>query len=167
MRIIDLHSPWKSLQSAVRKSIFLVPGVLAIFFLMGVGFYMGQILLIRGYLRHTAAESARAAAHLLRDGRSPAEMAAAAEAVVRAEGVDPVSVRVDTCATDPALCPPEGGAAGRKVRVTVEADYSLTFLPPPYAPVFRLGEAGVSMAAAMDVVLVIDASESMAWDTAP
>ena len=55
----------------------------------------------------------------------------------------------------------------KKVRVTVEIDYPLTFLALLDIYSVHLVETSVSEAAAMDVVLVIDVSESMTWDKDP
>jgi hypothetical protein len=55
----------------------------------------------------------------------------------------------------------------KKVRVTVEIDYPLTFLALLNIYSVHLVETSVSEAAAMDVVLVIDVSESMTWDNPP
>jgi hypothetical protein len=154
-------------KAAGRKLIRIAPAVLGLLLLLGLLVDLGQIFLARGYLRRAADAAAQAAAFRLREDADPPELTAAALAATRANGIDPASVRVDTCDTDPSLCPPEGGPAERRVRVTIEADFSMTFAPLPYSRKVRLGETGVSLAAAMDVVLVIDVSESMAWDTAP
>jgi hypothetical protein len=53
------------------------------------------------------------------------------------------------------------------VRVTIVLDYPLTFLSLLNVYTVRLVEVSISEAASMDVVLVIDTSESMSWEGTP
>jgi hypothetical protein len=96
-------------------------------------------------------------------------MAAAAIQVMNLNGVDPgdYTVSVDTCETipgDPQLCT----TPKRKlVRVHSDLAVPMTFLSLVGVTDVKVQANSIGEAASLDVVLLIDISESMVWDAAP
>jgi len=167
MNLSDIRSPIGRTGTVGRVLVFAGPVFITALLLFGLLIDLGQILLARGYLRHAADAAAAAAAfEFRRDPSLPALTAAAREAAAR-EGVVGASIRVDTCATDASLCGSKDEPARQPVRVTIEEEYPLTILSRVNFTIVPVKETGVSYAAAMDVVLLIDVSESMAWEIDP
>lgn len=131
-----------------------------------VGFTVdvGQLYVYMGHLRRAVDAGSLAAAAQYREGRDNDQMRTSAEQVMTLNGVDPQTVVVETCDTnpgDPDLCT----TPRRKlVRVIGELDVPMAFLHLVGVKDIRIRANAISEAAAMDVVLVIDISESMASD---
>jgi Flp pilus assembly protein TadG len=130
---------------------------------------VGQLFIFMGHLRRAADAASLAAAAQYREGRTVAEMTAAARQVMDLNGVDPsrYTIRVDTCETSPSdsqLCT----TPKRKlVRVTSDLTVPMSFLRLVGISNFPISATSIGEAASLDVVLVIDISESMVWDAAP
>ena len=146
--------------------------LIAIAFVVLLGFVglttdVGQLFIYMGHLRRATDAAALAAAAQFREGRTLNEMTAAAEQVMSLNGIDPTrfSVTVQTCDTnplDPQLCT----TPRRKiVRVNGNLKVPMTFLSLVGVHDVNISADSVGEAASLDVVLVIDISESMAWDT--
>lgn len=127
---------------------------------------VGQLFISMGNLRRAADAASLAAAAQFREGRSLAEMTSAAVQVMHLNGIDPGSYTVDvkTCDNapgDPSLCT----TPRRKlVRVEGEVAVPMTFLSLIGVRDIKINAASVGEAASLDVVLVIDISDSMTWD---
>jgi Flp pilus assembly protein TadG len=158
---------WKTSGQALILIILTFFGLL---FFLGLMIDLGQIFLAKGYLRRAADAASLAAAAQFRENRTIVQMRDAADEVARMNGVSPTSVTVDTCdstgGTDTQLCPQlvVGNMPKKLVRVTVVMDYPLTFMSLLGVYKVTLTETSISEAASMDVVLVIDMSESMTWE---
>jgi Flp pilus assembly protein TadG len=130
---------------------------------------VGQLLIYVGHLRRATDAASLAAAAQYREGRTLLEMTAAAAQVMDLNGVDPddYTVTVDTCETlpgDPQLCT----TPRRKlVRVTSDLAVPMSFLNLVGVHSVPINANSIGEAASLDVVLVIDISESMVWDAAP
>ncbi|HFC09372.1 MAG TPA: VWA domain-containing protein [Chloroflexi bacterium] len=138
-------------------------GVLAF---TGLAVDLGRYLLAMGRLRQAADAASLAAAAQFRENRTIAEMTDAARSMVVANGFTPTAFTVNTCDTkpgDPYLCNPP---RSKKVEVDVEAEMPTAFLQIIGINTLRLKAVSVGEAASMDVVLVIDTSESMTYDAA-
>lgn len=80
-------------------------------------------------------------------------------------------VKVETCITTPtdqALCPETGKTPKKLVRITVQEKVPLFFLAvvPNFPRSFPIKISSIAQAASLDVILLIDSSESMAWHKA-
>ena len=143
---------------------FALVGLLAF---VGFAIDLGRYLVVMGRLRQAADAGALAAAAQFRENRDVSEMTLAARSIIRANGFNPTNLSVDTCATDPTddyLCNPP---RRKKVKVRVEAEMRTAFLQIIGIDTIPLEAEAVGEAAAMDVVLVLDTSESMTYDAAP
>ncbi|MGB7539761.1 MAG: VWA domain-containing protein [Anaerolineales bacterium] len=172
MRFFDDWNTRRRLRTTGQALILIVLTFMGLLLFLGLMVDLGQIFLAKGYLRRAADAGALAAAAQFRESRTIGEMTAAALEVAHINGIDPTTLSVQTCkegnpGPDATLCPDTGDMPRKKVRVTIEIDYPLTFLALLDIYSVHLVETSVSEAAAMDVVLVIDVSESMTWDNPP
>ena len=150
--------------------------ILAVAFLVLVAFVglavdSGLAFIAYGKMARAADAAALAAAAQFREGRSLSEMHATAENAMAVNGVDFSNMTVEICDyslpeedQDPQLCP----QANRKklVRIKVWADIPTAFIRVVGIDKVNLSTISIAEAASLDVVLVIDISESMAWDAA-
>ncbi len=166
---------WKTVQrwkTSGQALILIVITFMGLLLFLGLMVDLGQIFLAKGYLRRAADSASLAAAAQFRENRGIDEMRDAAYEAANMNGIAPTSVDVETCATalpspDPNLCPKPGDMPKKLVRVTITLQYPLTFLSLLNVYSVTLVETSISEAASMDVVLVIDTSESMAWEGTP
>jgi Flp pilus assembly protein TadG len=170
MRFFNDWNLRRRLRASGQALILIVLTFMGLLLFLGLMVDLGQIFLAKGYLRRAADAGSLAAAAQFRENRGITEMRAAAEEVAHMNGIQPTAIDVQTCkegdpGPDTSLCAPSASVMPRKkVRVTVTMDYPLTFLALLNIYSVRLVETSVSEAAAMDVVMVIDVSESMTWD---
>jgi Flp pilus assembly protein TadG len=147
--------------------------LLAVAFLVLLGFVglttdVGILYIYMGHLRRAVDAASLAAAAQYREGRTDAELTSAAVQVMNLNGVDPgmYTIAVETCDTapgDPSLCT----TPRRKlVRVTSNLAVPTAFLRLAGVENIQISANSIGEAASLDVVLVIDLSESMAWDAA-
>lgn len=121
-----------------------------------------------GFLRRAVDSAGLAAANQFREGKLLADMEAAARELVtlNMSSAD-VQVAVDICATDGSIpgCSVVGNRPPRKlVRVRANTPVNLAFLPVIGIHQVVIKAEAVSEAASLDLMLVIDASPSMAYD---
>jgi hypothetical protein len=131
-------------------------------------------------LRRAVDAAAIAAAGQIREDRNLGDVGMAARQFIEFHNLNPRRVLVDTCETvrfidvdpdedgiqpDPDLCTPD---RQKLVRVTAEIDSPTVFLrlllPDEWAT-FELRASAISQTAALDIVMILDASESMANET--
>jgi hypothetical protein len=153
------------------QAIVLIAGAFIVLVLfLGLVVDLGQIFIAQAYLRKATDASSLAAAAQFRQGRTASELDAAARQIIIMNGLNPSAVLVQTCATnagDPELCATDHSMPKKLVRVKIDVDYPLTFLRLLHIDTVHLSETSVSEAASLDVVLVLDKSESMTWDGLP
>ncbi len=136
--------------------------------IVGLTTDVGTLFIYMGYLRRATDAASLAAASQYREGRTLDEMEAAAAQVVALNGIDInlFSVNIETCETspsDPQLCT----TPRRKlVRVNGTVAVPMSFLTLVGVNNISISAESIGEAASLDVVLVIDISESMAWDAA-
>jgi Flp pilus assembly protein TadG len=169
MRFFNDWNSRRRLRSSGQALILIVLTFIGLLLFLGLMIDLGQIFLAKGYLRRAADAASLAAAAQFRESRTIEEMETAAREVAHMNGVDPTSIWVQTCkdgdpGPDATLCPKAGDIPKKLVRVTIQLDYPLTFLSLLNIYSVHLTESSVSEAASMDVVLVIDISESMNSD---
>ncbi len=136
---------------------------------VGFAVDVGLTFIAYGKLARAVDSAALAAAAQFREGRTVAEMEDTAENAMTVNGVTFTDIDIELCDyeapiedRDPQLCTEPHHK--KLVRVTVSADISLAFLRVVGFDSINLTSTAISEAASMDVVLVIDISESMAWD---
>jgi hypothetical protein len=128
-------------------------------------------------LRRAVDAAAIAAAGQMRQDRDYATVQLAARQFIEFHGLDPVDVIVETCRygldydgdgtrtelDDPELCP--AGDQRKLVRVSAQVDSPTIFLKLIGWKDVRLESSAISETAVLDVVLVMDVSESMLNET--
>jgi Flp pilus assembly protein TadG len=131
---------------------------------IGLSLDVGVMFIDNARLRRAVDAAALAAALQFREGYTQDNLDRSAKEFLVLNGIHDPTARVDTCGTDASLCT----TPQRKlVRVIAHATAQLGFLPVigiDYAPI---AAEAISETASVEVVLVIDRSESMtyAWDT--
>ncbi len=124
------------------------------------------ILLVRyNALRRTVDAAAIAAASQMREGRDYMDLYNTAVQYIQLHGLDPDTVFVETCETnpgDPELCV---YPRRKLVRVTAQIVAQNAFLRIFGFDSVRLQASSVAETAVIDVALVLDTSESMARET--
>jgi hypothetical protein len=141
--------------------------IVVIIAFVGLAMDVGQVFIAMGALRRAADAGALAAAAQFREGRDATEMEAAAREAISLNGMNPGTVTIELCDPldpDPVICPPAGEPLRKLVRVTASADVPLSFLSVLGIEDLTITSSATSEAASMDVVLVIDISESMSFD---
>jgi len=137
--------------------------VIALVAIVGLVVDVGLLYLNHGKLRRSIDAAALAASLQFREGYSETELSDAAIEFLVLNGVNDPSATVETCATnpgDPVLCTTP---ARKLVRVRASSTMPLAFLPVIGIHETTVRASAVSEAASMDVVFVIDASDSMTY----
>jgi Flp pilus assembly protein TadG len=155
-------------RSRGQALIIIIGAFFGILVLLGLMLDLGQIFVAKAYLRRTADAASLAAASQFREGRDYDSLRDSAREISELNGIEPTEIVVDTCDTMPGdvdLCVESGHILRKLVRVSITIDYPLTFLNLVGLSNVKLTESSVSEAASMDLVLVLDVSESMTWDS--
>lgn len=129
---------------------------------IGLTVDMGILFISYGNLRRAVDSAALAAASQYREGYDSVKLTNAATEFLQLNNVMDASATVDTCnpsSPDPALCPTQ---RRKLVRVTASVPIQFAFLPVIGFYGTTITAHAIAEAASMDVVLVIDTSESMA-----
>jgi hypothetical protein len=144
----------------------------------------GILFIQIGHLRRAVDSASLAAANQFREGRTLAEIEAAADEFINLNSLNPANAVIFICdiadktATNPNpyhdvdLCPPDLNGDGthddsppRKfVRVEATMPVEFAFLPIVGWGSIDIRAEAISETASVDLVLVIDTSQSMAWD---
>ncbi len=141
--------------------------VIALTAIVGLAIDTGLLYLNHGKLRRAVDAAALAASSQFREGYSTTELTKAAEEFLVLNGIDDPTATVETCATnpgDPLLCTTP---ARKLVRVRATSTVRLAFLSVIGIHTTTVTASAVSEAASMDVILLIDASDSMTYDVGP
>lgn len=141
--------------------------VIALTAIVGLAIDTGLVYLNHGKLRRAVDAAALAASAQFREGYSIADLQKAAQEFLVLNGINDPTAIVEVCDPanpDPAVCttPPR-----KLVRVHATSVVNLAFMRVLGIRTTTIQATAVSEAASMDVVLVIDASESMAYDAPP
>jgi hypothetical protein len=138
-----------------------IVGLIAI---IGLALDVGIIFINYGRLRRAVDSAALAAALQYREGYSTDDLNRAAVEFLVLNGINGATATVTTCSDEPGLCPAPPANPRKLVHVIAGGDVHLSFLPVIGVDTVHLDAQAVSEAASVDVVLVIDTSESMTWD---
>ena len=146
----------------------------------------GILFIQIGHLRRAVDSASLAAANQFREGRTLAEIEAAADEFIKLNSLNPANAVIFVCDIadktagnpnpyhDIDLCPPDINGDGthddsppRKfVRVEATMPVEFAFLPIVGWGSIDIRADAISETASVDLVLVIDTSQSMAWDAA-
>lgn len=146
----------------------------------------GILFIQIGHLRRAVDSASLAAANQFREGRTLAEIEAAADEFIALNSLNPANAVIFICdISDPTagnsnpyhdvdICPPDINGDGvhndsppRKfVRVEATMPVEFAFLPIIGWGSIDIQAEAISETASVDLVLVIDTSQSMAWDAA-
>jgi len=144
----------------------------------------GILFIQIGHLRRAVDSSSLAAANQFREGRTLAEIEAAADEFIKLNSLNPANAVIFICdITDPTpgntnvyhdinICPPDTDGDGvhndsppRKfVRVDATMPVEFAFLPIIGWGSIDIRAEAISETASVDIVLVVDTSQSMAYD---
>ncbi|WP_376788972.1 pilus assembly protein TadG-related protein [Thermoflexus sp.] len=149
-------------QIVVLFALMLV-GLLA---LAGLAMDGARLYAARHRLQHALDGAALAGSNQFRVGRTLADIQQAARDFLTAQGFDVATIRVYTC-DDPGPYAAELCTTPRRKLVRVEAEVvvPMTFMRVVGWSSARLSGSATGEAASVDLVLIIDNSESMAYDT--
>ena len=163
------QSSRRSSNSAGSKGqalILIAVAFVALVAIVGLAVDLGRIFIALGQLRRAVDAASLAAASQFREGRTITEMTSMADQVMNLNGVDPINVVVEDCPNainpgDPALCVTP---IRKYVRVTATAGVPMSFLTVIGYNSITISSNSIAEAASIDVVLLIDISESMTYD---
>lgn len=163
----------KSLKDFNQKGqalVIIAFAILGLIAFLGLAVDVGRTFIAYGNLRKAADAGALAAAGQYREGSSIAQLEAAARDVMNLNGVTPTHLSVEVCDysvapenQDPVLCT---YPKRKLVRINTTATIDMTFLRVLGMHEFAISSSAVGEAASMDVVLVLDISDSMTYDAA-
>ena len=134
---------------------------------VGLTVDVGLLYLNHGKLRRAVDAAALSATSQFREGYSTAKLSKAAEEFLVLNGINDPTATVETCDSnpgDPELCTEP---RRKLVRVRATSVMKLAFLPVIGIHTVTISASAISEAASMDVVFVIDASDSMTYDAPP
>lgn len=126
---------------------------------------VGLLFVGQGRLRRAVDAAALAAASNFRQGYAHADLEKSALEFLKLNGFENPDAAVDTCESLPGdleLCPDVGEYAQKLVRVNASATVPLAFLSVIGIREVPISAEAIGEAASLDVVLVIDTSDSMA-----
>lgn len=129
---------------------------------IGLAIDVGMVFVNYTNLRRAVDAAALAGASKYRLNVTLAEMTAIAEDFLELNGVDDGTAVVTTCETTPSLCP--AGEKRKLVHVTASAPVTMNFISVLGFTTITVTAEATSEAASLDVLLVLDTSESMTWD---
>lgn len=132
--------------------------------IMGLALDVGSMFIANARLRRAVDAAALAAALQIRQGYNPANLEPAAKDFLMLNRIQATKVTVESCelgASD--LCPALGQPPRKLVRVTAEAYAQLNFLAVIGFDKVLVRATATSETASIDMVLVIDRSESMTY----
>ncbi|MBI5563695.1 MAG: hypothetical protein HY870_02295 [Chloroflexi bacterium] len=175
-----LHSTSSHDRQRGQAIVIIAMGFILLLGFTGLVVDVARVFVARGNLRRAVDSAGLAAAAQFRQNATVADIQQAATQFLYAHGlvadtqsffdmaVVTSTVRIETCDTvpgDAVLCPPDANHLRRKlVRVKAEADVSMSFLQILGVQTTRIYAENLAEAAAVDVVLVIDASVAQAYD---
>jgi Flp pilus assembly protein TadG len=150
-----------------QSIVLLAIGFIALIAFVGITTDVSLMFVRYSQLSRAVDAAAIAAANQMRQDRSQANLGISARQFVELYGVSPELVLADTCQSkpgDPLLCRTD---QAKLVRVTAQIQSPTVFLRLLGFQAFTLQASAISETAALDVVIIMDVSESMAGLTTP
>ncbi|HSO26959.1 MAG TPA: VWA domain-containing protein [Anaerolineales bacterium] len=131
---------------------------------------VGQVFIQYAYLRRAVDSASLSAAAQFREFRTLAQMTQSANEFLRLNGIDDATAVVEICPptatppfSDPVLC--TSPWRRKLVRVRADNNVQLTFLSLVGLHEVTISAEAIGEAASLDVILVLDTSQSMAYDS--
>jgi hypothetical protein len=165
-----LLRPIRQPQNAGQAVVVLALGFIGLVGFMGIVTDVSILLARYNTLTRAVDSAAISAAGQMRSDRSFAEVGLAARMMLELHGIDSKEVQVDTCAStgtaapDPVLCS-EANRYRKLVRVGAKINSPTVFLKLLGIQDIELSAVSMSETAVLDIVMVMDVSESMLLDT--
>jgi hypothetical protein len=165
-----LLRPIRQPQNAGQAVIVLALGFIGLVGFMGIVTDVSILLARYNTLTRAVDSAAISAAGQMRSDRSFAEVGLAARMMLELHGINSEEVQVDTCAStgtltpDPVLCS-EANRYRKLVRVGAKINSPTVFLRLLGIQDIQLSAVSMSETAVLDIVMVMDVSESMLQDT--
>ncbi len=130
---------------------------------------VARVFVARANLRRAVDAAGLSATGQFRTGATGAQIIEAAINLIRSHDIADPQVVIETCNLDGtthnlSLCPPPGKPARKLVHVSAKADVPMVFLQLVGIPTVSVDGESVAEAAAVDAVLILDTSESQAYD---
>jgi Flp pilus assembly protein TadG len=129
---------------------------------IGLAIDVGMVFVNYANLRRAVDSAALAAATKYRLNVTEADMEKIALEYLRLNGVDDPAATVTTCDSEVGLCP--GGEERKLVHVVASTTVNTTFISVLGFDTIDVTAEAVSEAASLDVILVLDTSESMTFE---
>lgn len=152
-----------------QAMVLIAVGMIGIVAFVGLAIDAGIIFSQIGHLRRGVDAAALSAANQIREGISTSDIQNSAREIIllNLPGTDTdIDVTVDTCDTDPSIDGCNDTFPRKLARVEADLNVGLTFLPIIGWDDLTLNADAISETASVDLVLVLDNSTSMAYDTA-
>ncbi len=169
-----MHTKKRRSKQATRSQrgqilILVVFGIIGFVAFVGLVVDTGLVFIANGTLRRSVDAAALAAASQYRKNPDPTGLEKAADEFLTLNNVSNATATVHVCNDayptyhDPNLCTPP--ANRRLVRVDATSTVHLAFLPVIGINTVTLSATATSEAASLDIVLALDVSESMTWNS--
>ncbi len=161
----------KKLQRKINKmqrgQVLVLVGLSAIVIIaiIGLSIDVGLLFIGNARLRRAVDAAALSAALQFRQGYQITDLTRSADEFIRLNGFNDVTTTVQNCDNtpdDPRLCT---NPRRKLVRVSATADVNLAFLSVIGIDTAQISATATSEAASLDIILVIDRSESMTYGT--
>jgi Flp pilus assembly protein TadG len=131
---------------------------------IGLAVDTGLVFINYANLRRAVDSASLAAATQFRLNVSEASMKKMAIEYLKLNNVEDPSAVITTCDTEPGLCPNDGTGLGRKlVHVRASSSVKMNFISLIGIDNITVNAESVAEAASLDVILVLDTSESMTF----
>jgi Flp pilus assembly protein TadG len=131
---------------------------------IGLAVDTGLVFINYSYLRRAVDAASLAAATQYRMNVTEATMAKMAVEYLKLNNIEDPGVNITTCDTEPGLCPNDGTGLGRKlVHVRASSTIKTYFISLIGIDNITVHAESVAEAASLDVILVLDTSESMTF----
>jgi hypothetical protein len=147
--------------------------IVAIVAIIGLSLDVGMMFIENARLRRAVDAAALAAALQFREGYQFTDLDSSAKEFLKINGINDPNALVQVCMDSPGdppsihhnpdLCPASGQMARKLVRVVASGRAYLAFLPVIGIDSAPIAAEATSETASVDVVLVLDRSESMTW----
>lgn len=166
------HTPSRRTKPETGQAIVLIAlGFIVLLAFTGIVVDVARVFTQRGELRRAVDAAGLAATGQFRTGAGGQQIRDAAINIIRAHGIGDPNVVIETCGAmgeftqhNQALCPPPGKPMRKLVFVKATAPVPMLFLQLIGIPNVTVAGESTAEAASVDVVLVLDTSESQAYD---
>lgn len=158
-------------QETGQAIVIIALGFIVLLSFTGLVVDVARVFTARAQLRRAVDAAGLAATGQFRQGATGTQIAQAAIDLIRAHGITDPDVVIETCGSidgittnNDGLCPPADKPKRKLVRVSASADVPMVFLQILGISGVPVAASSLAEAASVDAVLVLDTSESQAYD---